>query len=390
LPQIADYRVVPLTAPYVRLDTPPEHWANGYRNCVWLRVEADDGTVGWGEAYWGVYATEATVAALVRCEPHVLGADASNPVGTMQEVRFRARYWAMRGLGAQALSAVEAALWDIAGQLRGEPVWRMLGGPKPNPVPLYASAGDDSLEPGEIAAQVGRMIDRGFEAYKMRCGGRAGDERPGILERDLARVAAARDALGPDRLLMVDVSVPQRRDIWPTEQAIAYVEALAPFRLAFLEEPAATYDIAGYKQLRTLGKVPIAGGESFTSPEEFEPFFAAEAYDVVQPDAAVVGGPASCVQVARRALEHGVKVALHAWSAGIGLAQGLHAGAAVPGILVLEWPLSEHAPASVPIEHLIEFSEGSVRMSDEPGLGVRVSEDFLITYRYRPGYERVL
>ncbi|MEO7653819.1 MAG: enolase C-terminal domain-like protein, partial [Bryobacteraceae bacterium] len=133
---------------------------------------------------------------------------------------------------------------------------------------------------------------------------------------------------------------------------------------------------------------PIAGGESFCSPDEFEPFFEAGAYGVVQPDAAVVGGPASCVEVCRRARHFGVPISIHAWSAGVGLAQNLHAAWSAEGVTAIEWPQSSHEPATEPIRQIVDFRDGHLHPPSCPGLGVNVSRTLIGKFPFVPGSER--
>ena len=385
--RIEDVVVVALTAPYIRPHTAADYPANGVRNCVWVRLETDSGIVGWGEAYSGCYATEVTIAALQRLKRNLVGSDPLDPSARLAEIRFRNRYWAMRGIGAQTTSAIEAALWDIVGKVRQVPVWRLLGDGTRRPVLLYASAGDSVLEPETVLQEVQQFVQAGFQAYKMRCGGRL-DDKTDHLERDTERVAAAREALGPDRQLFVDIAVPQKSANWDYSRAEAYMRKLAAHKVAFLEEPAMTYDVAGYRYLNSLGLVPTAGGESFCCPEEFEPFFEAGAYGVVQPDAAVVGGPASCVDVIRQAHHYGVPAAIHAWSAGVGLAQNIHAACSTAGVTVMEWPMSVHVLAEEPIRNIWDFRNGELQPPELPGLGVTISTGLLNSYPLRPHSER--
>jgi L-alanine-DL-glutamate epimerase-like enolase superfamily enzyme len=387
--RVVNAEVVALTAPYRDPDTPADQPANGMRNCVWLRLDTDGGISGWGEAYCGVYATEVTMAALRRLLPSLLRRDASEPRALMQWVRDRNRYWAMRGIGAQSTSAIEAALWDIVGKSHDQPVWQLLGDGRPRPVLLYASVGDNSLSPAEIRDEARRYALAGYRAYKLRCGGHWGEEGD-RLALDAERVSAAREGLGSDRLLFVDVSVPQRPEPWAPGRAEAYMEALAPYDVRFIEEPAMTYDVARYRELQQRGLIPTAGGESFTCPEEFEPFFEAGAYGVAQPDAAVVGGPASCVDVLVRAHALGVPSCLHSLSAGVGIAQNLHAACAVDGVLAMEGAMVIHAPASEPLRPIWRLADGYLVPPSAPGLGVSITDDLLATCRYRPGQERDL
>jgi D-galactarolactone cycloisomerase len=385
--KVREIEVVALTAPYIRPHTPPGHPANGVRNCVWVRLDTDEGVSGWGEAYCGCYATEVTIAALQRFRRSLLGKDPLDPGATLRELRFRNRYWAMRGLGAQCTSAIEGALWDIVGQVKQQPVWRLLGDGRTRPVLLYASAGESALPPQALFDEVTEYVGQGYRAYKLRCGGRL-DDQEDRLAVDTERVAAAREALGPEGLLFADVAVPQKSANWDFDRAEKYLRALHPYQVRFLEEPAMTYDVATYRRLLDLNLVPPAGGESLCCPEEFEPFFEAGAYGVAQPDAAVVGGPASCVQVIQRAHACGVPVAVHAWSAGVGLAQNLHAACSTDGVMVMEWPQSTHPLATEPLNGTIRFVNGRLLPPEAPGLGVSVDRGFLEKYPFQPGSER--
>ncbi|MBI3943580.1 MAG: mandelate racemase/muconate lactonizing enzyme family protein [Chloroflexi bacterium] len=386
--KIANIAIVPLTAPYTWPNLPANDRNNGVRNCVWVRIDTDEGVSGWGEAYPGVYATEVTIEALHRLSPSLLGQEISDPNEVLAQMRYRNRYWAMRGIGAQSTSALEAALWDITGIIQGKPLWQMLGDGQPHPVLLYASDGSNALLPKEIYDEASGYMAQGFRAYKMRCGGTSWDPPRDRLALDTERVSAARLALGPERLLFVDVSVPQRPETWQPGVAEAYMRALSPYKVRFMEEPAMTYDVERYRELQHLGLIPTAGGESFACPEEFEPFFAAGALGVAQPDAAVVGGPASCVEVCNRAREHGVPVCLHCFSAGVGIAQNLHAAASVPGVLAMEGPQAIHATATVPLKQIWDFHDGYLTSPTRPGLGVEITAELLAEYPYRPDSER--
>ncbi len=374
---------VPLTAPFTFQGLPASHPYNGVRNCVWLRIDTDEGITGWGEVYLGCYATEVAIASLKRFCHGLTGKDPMDPVSLMEEARYDNRYWAMRGIGAQSSSAVEGALWDIVGKAKQQPVWKLLGDGRPRPILPYASAGIGELSPREIHDEVKRFTARGYRAYKMSCGGFPVTQ-DGEMKRDIERVAAAREALGPERLLFVDVFVPQRRRTWKQSQAEAYMRALHPYHVGFMEEPAMTYDVRGYRELQALKLIPTAGGESFSCPEEFEPFFEAGALGVAQPDAAVVGGPASSAAVCRRAHALGVPVCPHAYSAGVGLAQNLHAAWSTEGVLAVEFPQEIHPLAKEPLKEIWNFKDGHVAPPDRPGLGVVITEEFLIKYAYQP------
>ncbi len=378
---------VGLTSEYIRPHTHADYSANGMRNCVWTRIDTDEGVHGWGEAYCGCYATEVTLAAIKRLARSIVGRDPRKPDTVLSEMRFRNRYWAMRGIGAQCTSAIEAALWDIAGKVAGQPLWRLLGDGAPRPVLLYASAGESHLSPDEVFNEVRECTALGFHAYKIRCGGRRDACEPD-LETDRRRVEAARAALGESGKLFVDIAVPQKTSQWDIARVEAFSRALSDLDVGFLEEPAMTYDVIGYRRIRELGLIPPAGGESFSCPEEFTPFLEAGAYGVAQPDAAVCGGPASCTKVIQQAARRSVPVAIHAWSAGVGLAQNIHAACSCEGVTVMEWPMSHHPLAELPLRNMWDFRDGMLHPPEAPGLGVSIDDQLLSAYPLQQDEER--
>ena len=208
--KITAVRAIALTAPFIHARSKPDHPGNGVRNCVWARIETDEGLTGWGECYLGCYATQVTVAAIERLSGSIVGRPLDDIGELLSEMRFWNRYWAMRGIGAQSTSAIEGALWDLRGQVERKPVWQLLNeGAAPSPVVLYASVGLNRSSPEEIHEEARYYGSVGYRAYKMRCGGDA-DQLEDRLAIDRERVAAAREGLGPDRLLFVDFGVPQR------------------------------------------------------------------------------------------------------------------------------------------------------------------------------------
>ena len=142
--KITGFRVVGLTAPYIRPGGNPKNPSNGVRNCVWLCLATEDGKCGWGEVYAGCYATEVCIAALQRLCSAIVGLDLLQAEHILADLRYQHRYWAMRGIGAQCTSAIEGALWDIVGQVQQKPLWALLGDGRLRPLVLYASAGDSA------------------------------------------------------------------------------------------------------------------------------------------------------------------------------------------------------------------------------------------------------
>ncbi len=173
-------------------------------------------------------------------------------------------------------------------------------------------------------------------------------------------------------------------DIWTIETAGPVLRALEPFHLAFFEEPLHYNDLDGYAELCRSTSVPVAGGECLTTLQEFAQYARAEALDMAQPDASYIGLDAF-VRTARMFADRGKWVATHAWSAGVGVMQNIHAAFACDNVAILEVP-----PLAGPLRTEVyadgyRFEEGFIRRPQAPGLGVRLSDDLKARFPFVPG-----
>ncbi len=276
---------------------------------------------------------------------------------------------------------LEAALWDIAGQVYNAPVSRLLGGAVDR-LPAYASTGA-LIEPArrvEIAQQFAAM---GFRAMKLRID-------PASLEMGIETVAAVRDAL-PAMTLMVDLNQGWRMagDARPPldgHAARRVAERLASLEVLWLEEPLDCSDAKGLAALRANGPVRIAGGEMVRSFSELTALFEADALDVYQPDAVLAVGILRARTLAEFVLAKGRWFSPHTWSNGIGLLANLHLGAGVGGGPFLEYPFDP--PSWVPARRDFMLGEpvelngaGELVVPDRPGLGVVLDDQAVRRYR---------
>ncbi len=354
-----------------------------------LRIETDNGIVGWGEGK-NAAGSAGNYAALVHLlnheiGPKLIGMDPRQitPIWEMlyngvRSVSAASSGHAMpeiarRGHALAAISAVDIALWDIAGKALGEPVWRLLGGRKAERLPAYASGGWAPAE--EIGAQLQSYIDQGgFKSVKMRVG--AMDGPPPV---SAARVRAARKALGPHVELMVDA-----HGTYTVAEARRFMTLVADCDLAWFEEPVIADDKPGMAELRASGTIPIATGESESTRFAFRDLAMLRAADVFQPDPAFCGGITEAMRIGTIASAFNLRFAPHLWAGAPCFFAGLHICAASPASFVIEFSLGANPMIHDLVEEQTIARDGMIDIPEGPGLGFTISEDFLAAHIRRP------
>lgn len=340
---------------------------------LFLRIETDDGIVGWGEPV--VEGRAGTVdAAIAEFADLVIGADPRKIEDTWQ-VLTRGGFYRGGPVFASAVAGVDQALWDIVGKSLGTPISDLLGGPVRSRARVYAWIGGDDA--AEIEDAVARRIDEGFSAVKMLGSGpMTAIDTPAQIDMLVARVAAARNALGRDRDLAVDfhgrLSPAMSRRVLPL---------LEPFLPIFVEEPVVPEFAA--EQLASITactSIPIAIGERAYSRWDFKPLFEA-GIAVAQPDISHAGGISETRRIAAMAEVHGIAVAPHCPLGPIALAASLQVDFAAPNFLLQEMSLGMdyHRDGSEASRYLADPSvfrvvDGHVVRPELPGLGILIDE----------------
>jgi len=326
-----------------------------------VRVDTDAGITGWGEAF-GHGANPTTKAALdTLVAPLLIGADPSDISALMLEAAQKLHLFGRNGPIIYALSGLDIALWDIAGKRAGLPLSQMLGGGHRARVPAYASLLRYG-NPATVARNAARAVAEGYRAIKLH-------------EIDAAGVHAARQAIGPDILLMNDANCP-----WSVAEARHMAEALRPADLHWLEEPVwPPEDHAGLARVRAAG-VPIAAGENAAGLHDFLHLFQADAVDIAQPSVTKIGGITEARKIYALAEAFGVRVVPHCAYFGPGFLASLHLAA------TLDAPLERlfvDLDAS-PVSPWTEAQEGWLAVPDAPGLGCDPDMDVVERYRRTP------
>lgn len=346
-----------------------------------VEIHTEDGLVGYGEAKAGV-GSAAVCAALVACineelAPQIVGKDARQIVHLWEQMYNGARLshalargrampiLGRRGLTIAAMSGIDLALWDLLGKSLGCPVWQLLGGACRPSIPAYASGGWADRE--RIGEQVLGYVSRGFAAVKMRVGA-----MDGHVDVSIARVQAARQALGSQVKLMADA-----HGTLSVAEAKRFCDGVKECDLFWLEEPVAADDREGMAEVRAHAQIQIAAGESEFTRFDFRDLIQRRAVDILQPDPAICGGLTEGRRIAALAETYQLALAPHLWGSAISFAAGLHLAIASPAAIILEYSLGANPLLHDLVEEKFVLVDGAISAPTCPGLGVTPRSAFV-------------
>ena len=347
-----------------------------------VEVVTDAGISGWGEAFaQGLEPPEIAATVLDKAlRPVVVGADPLETEVLWHRMYHLTRDYGRKGSVVAGISAIDIALWDIAGKHYGVPVYRLLGGAFRTRVQPYATGFYRLKGQGEakrLGEEAIHHFEAGFSLMKVKLG-------YGI-EDDLACMAEIGRAIqGKPITLMVDTNHAYGR-----ADALRLGRALEQYNLRWYEEPVAPEDIAGYVEMREKLSMPIAGGENEHTLYGFRELLGAGAVDIAQPDLGSCGGITAARHIIAIAQSHGVQVNPHVWGSAIAQAASLQLLAALPVAhhsLFAQEPILEFDRSSHPfrvelIAKPIQQVGGWVEIPSSPGLGVEVDRSVIAKYR---------
>ncbi len=386
---------------------------------TFVRLETDVGIQGLGECFFAPGLT----SILRSLEPLLVGEDP-------RDIRrlFRKLQLATSGAGSiagiiyNAISGIEAALWDVLGQSLGVPIYRLLGGKFRDKVRIYADChGGEALEcldevmrsrparwetkgaaykprdyfgeanedspasPDDYRRQALAKRAEGFTALKFDLdvpGTEGSDPHNRVLsnraiDHMVSLIGAVHDAVGKDTDIAVDCH-------WRynASDVVKVARELEPFRLLWLEDPVPPNNIAALKEVSSKVCVPIATGENLYLFEGFQEIIAQHVLSIVTPDLQKVGGLSVAQSIAQFADAHTMPVAPHNISSPIGTLAAVHFCAAIPNFLALEFHASEVPFWSDLVEGLPKplIQNGFISIPEKPGLGVKLNEEVARRY----------
>lgn len=346
------------------------------RSATLVRITTDNGLVGWGEAFaQGLEPPEIAAAAINHAfKPLVLGCNPLDTAVLWHKMYAHSRDFGRKGTIVSAISAIDIALWDIAGQFYSQPIYQLLGGAQRTRVTPYATGFyriNGKSEASRLAEEALDHRNAGFKAMKIKLGFGIDD--------DMDVMSSINTALNdPGIELMVDTNHAYGRS-----EALTLGRALEAYNIRWYEEPVVPEDIASYQALRTQLSVPIAGGENEHTLYGFNQLFQQQALDVAQPDVGSCGGITAMQHITAMAQANGVQVNPHVWGAAIAQAASLQVIAALPvthhslfpSQPILEYDRSSHPFRQQLVDTAWSMTDGLVEIPNGPGLGISVNMD---------------
>lgn len=335
---------------------------------VVTEIATDDGRrgTGWCQTI-GVGAL--SVSALVHSylAGMVIGQDPCNSERIWSALWEDCHFAGPSGISTLAIATIDVALWDLKAQAANLPLHRLLGGMR-DEVGVYASAVDLHLTQDELLTQVEDQLAQGYDVFKIKIGRNA-------FEDDLDRVRAVRQAIGPNRSLMLDAN--QR---WSAGLAVTRLQALREVRPDWIEEPLLSDDVRGHAHVRAAGGVPVAIGEQLGNRFEFWNYVVAGAVDVLQPNVWKVGGITEWLKIAHLAQHANLAIAPHD-----SLELSRHLVAGVANGFMVENIFGGNLSDLDMVEEPVAITRGRTRLPERPGHGVVFRQDVLDRHLLTPG-----
>lgn len=348
-------------------------------------ITTDSGLQGFGEAKAAV-GSSGVCASIVSCienelKPILLGKSVKDITRLWEEMYNGTRdHYALsrgrkfpilgrRGLTVSAMSGIDTALWDLKGKMLNVPVLDLLGGSCREKMPAYASGG--WADEQHIGEQLKGYVSKGFQGVKMRVG-----VMDDTVQKSINRVKVARAALGPDIKLMVDA-----HGTFSVPEAKQFCRGVEDCNVYWFEEPVSPDNRKGTAEVRASTHIPIAAGESEFTSFDIHDLLQIRAIDVIQPDAAIIGGISEAMRVSHLASVHQVELAPHCWGSAFSFMAGLTVAFASASATIIEFSLGGNPMMYELVNEQISVINGEIAAPSAPGLGVTPNWDFVKQFK---------
>jgi L-rhamnonate dehydratase len=344
--------------------------ADGTQDAFLVKVHTDEGLTGIGEADSAPYLMRTILEmpsshSISRGLGELLIGQDPLQIGRLWDLMFSGSYhYGRDGAGLHAMSAIDMALWDLAGKAAGRPVSELLGGRRADAVDAYASEVMPET-PEEVSEIARRAVAAGFNALKLGWGPLGRD-----IGQDAELVAAARDTLGPTRRLMIDGGL-----AYSVKSAREFCRRVADFDLYWFEEPFTADDLFSYRRLTDSTDIRIASGEGHSTLRPYQLLIDEAHVDVLQPDLGRCGGFSTAAEIAGIARLSKIQVVPHCFSTDVLLAASLQFSSTLTDQRLVEHPITPSVEAGSIVVNPPRAAGGLAPVPTGPGLGVELDED---------------
>ncbi len=351
------------------------------RHVTLVKIETDNGLVGWGEciSQW----PEAALAVKVLIEqgfaPVLLGRDPTENHALYRLLKDHCWWYGDTGMATFAISALDIALWDLKGKALGLPIHNLLGGKLHSKLRACASTHPSKASLDALAKELADHAAAGYTAVKVGFG-KTGEAALGLDEkRDIAYVRTVREAIGPDVDFMVDLG---KKTCWDYAMGVRMSREFEKYGLRWIEDPFQPTNIEAYQHLRQSIQTQVAAGEREWTPAAYKRLIELGVADVYLADPGRIGGITAVKEVIEMTAAAHLFYNAHTWSSAINTAAAVHLTATAPNYIVFELkPLPSPLQYEL-VETPITQQGGWVTVLDKPGLGIEVREDTVHKYLF--------
>ncbi|WNF36282.1 galactonate dehydratase [Bacillaceae bacterium IKA-2] len=338
-----------------------------------LKIETDEGIVGWGEPV--VEGRASTVKeAVTEMADYLIGKDPLR-IEDHWNVMYRSGFYRGGPILMSAIAGIDQALWDIKGKYFNAPVYQLLGGACRDSIRVYSWIGGD--RPNDVGKAAKEVVDAGFTAVKMN----ATEELQYIdsyekIDQAISRIAAVREAVGDYVGIGIDFHGRVHKPM-----AKILVKELEPYRPMFIEEPVLPENNEALKEIARNTNIPIATGERMFSRWDFKGLLSDGYVDIIQPDLSHAGGITECKKIASMAEAYDVALAPHCPLGPIALASALQLDATAHNAFIQEQSLGIHYNKGndlldyITDPSVFTYKDGHVKIPQGPGLGITIDEE---------------
>lgn len=356
------------------------------REYLFVEVNTDEGVTGWGEVTCTRDQANRAVASLIRHTSDILEGDDPKNIEKIWHKIFRHfTYMGSRGATTNVISGIDIALWDIRGKVLGVPVYELLGGPVRDAVDVYCHP-EDGATPESLAQHCKAIVETGQKSLKTDpwhphhsdevdgyMSGRLSEEAENL---GVERIAAAREAVGPDIEILIDNHA--RFDV-PT--AIRLAKALEPYDIFWFEEPVGVESNTALKQVRDATNVPICVGERIHTRWEFVPILEQGLADFIMPDITWTGGISELKKICTQAESYYIPVSPHDASGPINVISGAQVMITVPNCYRVETSRADLHAYDVLMDVPLDIRGDKIHLDpDRPGIGIEMDKEYLTAH----------